>query len=89
VRLAYDKDSGKARGFGFAEYFDIESAEAAQRHLDGQNLRGRPLRLDFAPDDGAPRGGGGLRDGGGPPRGGRDPVWDRAGREGPPMGMGE
>lgn len=36
------------QGFAFAEYFDVATAQSAQRHLNGTELGGRPLRIDFA-----------------------------------------
>ena len=97
MRLAYDKDSGKPRGFGFVEYYDIETAVAAQRHLQGSQIRGRALRLDTAVDDeeslaqirAAQGGTGGGGGGGGWSGVQRDPLWERASREGPPIGAGK
>lgn len=47
-RIAYEKESGKPRGFGFCEYFDTQTAESAIRNLQGIEIGGRALRLDFA-----------------------------------------
>ncbi|KAK4534718.1 hypothetical protein CDCA_CDCA02G0743 [Cyanidium caldarium] len=61
VRIVYDKDTGKPKGFGFCEYRDAETAESAVRNLNERiELLGRTLRV--APSD--PRGGGGGGSGG-------------------------
>ena len=53
--------SGKPKGFGFCEYRDPETAAAALRNLQGYEVGGRALRLDFADDDpGAKRDRGGV-----------------------------
>jgi RNA recognition motif-containing protein len=48
VRLVTSKDSGKPKGYGFVEFPDGVTAEAAVRHLNGRELAGRALRVDFA-----------------------------------------
>ncbi|KAF2402534.1 hypothetical protein EJ06DRAFT_507452 [Trichodelitschia bisporula] len=56
-RLVYDKDTGKPKGFGFAEYADADAAASAVRNLNDHELMGRKLRVDYsndgARDDGA------------------------------------
>lgn len=48
MRLVTDKDSGKRRGYGFVEFADRELAEAARKHLNGRELRGRTVRIDLS-----------------------------------------
>ena len=36
------------QGYAFAEYFDVATAQSAQRILSGTEVAGRPLRVDFA-----------------------------------------
>jgi cleavage stimulation factor subunit 2 len=48
VRFATSKESGKPKGYGFVEFPDSVTAEAAVRHLNGREVAGRPLRVDFA-----------------------------------------
>ena len=48
VRLVNSKDSGKPKGYGFVEFADMATAESAVRHLNGRELAGRALRVDFA-----------------------------------------
>ena len=48
VRLVNSKDSGKPKGYGFVEFGDMATAESAVRNLNGRDLAGRALRVDFA-----------------------------------------
>ena len=47
VHIAMDRQTGDSKGFGFVTF---ESADAAQRalKLNGQELKGRALRIDLA-----------------------------------------
>lgn len=49
VRLMTDRETGRARGFGFVK-MDDEGADAAIRALDGQQMGGRALRINEAED---------------------------------------
>ncbi|PRQ73068.1 hypothetical protein AAT19DRAFT_15821 [Rhodotorula toruloides] len=76
-RLVFDHATGKPKGFGFCEYRDADTAASAIRNLQGVEVGGRGLRLDFADTEDAPpskrfRGGAGGPPGGmgGPPGGG-------------------
>lgn len=51
-RLVHDKDTGKPKGFGFAEYADPDSAASAVRNLNEHELMGRKLRVDWSNDGG-------------------------------------
>uniref|UniRef100_A0A7N0ZQY0 RRM domain-containing protein n=1 Tax=Kalanchoe fedtschenkoi TaxID=63787 RepID=A0A7N0ZQY0_KALFE len=46
--LVTDKETGKPKGFGFCEYRDEETALSARRNLQGYQINGRQLRVDFA-----------------------------------------
>ena len=48
VALITDRDTGRPRGFGFVEMANDEEARTAIRELDGQELGGRPLRINEA-----------------------------------------
>jgi cleavage stimulation factor subunit 2 len=71
-RLVYDKETGKPKGFGFAEYADADQAAAAVRNLNEFELAGRKLRVDYSNDgkDDNHGGGGGGGGGGGHQTGG-------------------
>lgn len=47
-RLVYDRENGKPKGFGFAEYPDPDSAASAVRNLNDYEVMGRKLRVDFS-----------------------------------------
>ncbi|KAL2333611.1 hypothetical protein Fmac_014824 [Flemingia macrophylla] len=48
VRVVYDKDSGRSRGFGFVIFTNEDDAKCAKHAMDGKALLGRPLRINFA-----------------------------------------
>lgn len=47
-RIVYDRETGNPKGYGFAEYSDVEMAQSAIRNLNGQEFNGRTLRVDKA-----------------------------------------
>jgi RNA recognition motif-containing protein len=61
VKIILDRDTGRSRGFGFVNFTSPQEAEVALQEMDGRELAGRQIRVDYATDksDGAPRGGGG------------------------------
>ncbi|MBI9017514.1 MAG: RNA-binding protein [Phycisphaerae bacterium] len=68
-----DRQSGRSKGFGFVEMSTEEEAQAAMAAMDGQEVSGRPLKVNLAkPREDRPQGGGGGRGGygGGGGRGG-------------------
>ncbi|KAI7839879.1 hypothetical protein COHA_006359 [Chlorella ohadii] len=48
VRIVTERDTGKPRGFGFIEFFDIPTAESAIRNLSGKEFKGRTIRIVYA-----------------------------------------
>jgi RNA recognition motif-containing protein len=59
VKLINDRETGKPRGFGFVEMAQAD-AQAAIEALNGQQLGGRPLRINEAQErPQRPRQGGG------------------------------
>ncbi|XP_073061155.1 cleavage stimulating factor 64-like isoform X2 [Primulina eburnea] len=50
-RLVTDRETGKLKGYGFCEYKDEETALSARRNLQGYEINGRQLRVDFAEND--------------------------------------
>lgn len=63
-----DRFSGETRGFGFVEMPNKAEADAAIAGLNGQDLKGRPLKISEArpKQDRGDRGDRGDRRGGGP-----------------------
>ena len=41
-------DTGRSKGFGFVEYETVEEATKAKEGLDGMEIAGRPIKVDFA-----------------------------------------
>jgi RNA recognition motif-containing protein len=71
VSLINDRETGRPRGFGFVEMPSADAARAIQS-LNGQNMGGRPLRVNEAQERERGGGGGGRGGfgGGGGSRGG-------------------
>ncbi|MEZ5973976.1 MAG: RNA-binding protein [Planctomycetota bacterium] len=97
VQIMMDRETGRARGFAFVEMATAEDAQAVIDAWDGQDLDGRPLRVNIAQErrprseGGFGGGGGGGGYGGGRPRfqgggggrgRGRSDRGDRGGRGG-------
>ena len=57
VKLVNDRETGRPRGFGFVEMPRQDAARAIQS-LNGQDMGGRPLKVNEAQDK--PRGNGGA-----------------------------
>ena len=77
VHVAMDRETGKARGFGFVEMVNDAEAAAAIAALDGKDMGGRNIKVNEArpkeAGSGGPRGprsGGGNSGYGGGDRGG-------------------
>ena len=75
VNVVTDRDTGRARGFGFVEMSVNAEADAAIAGLNGKELDGRALNINEArPKEDRGGGGGGFRGGGGG-GGGRQKRW--------------
>ena len=64
VNMVMDRETGRPRGFAFAEMANDSDADAAIKALDGQSLDGRELTVNEAKER-QPRSGGGGGGGGG------------------------
>lgn len=61
VKIVNDRDTGRSRGFAFADFDSGEAAQAAIAALNGKDFGGRALRVNEAEE----RAGGGKFGGGG------------------------
>lgn len=78
IRLPTDPESGRPKGFGYVQYSSVDEARQAYNDLNGADLNGRSVRLDFS----TPR----QNNGGGGGRGGS--FGGRGGGRGGPRGGG-
>lgn len=88
LSLTIVRDSGRFKGFGYVTFYSVEDAKSVVEQLQGADLMGRGIRLDYAsgrPDNG---GGGRGRGGFGGRGGGRGGFGDRGGRGGGRGGFG-
>ena len=65
VKIVTDRDTGRAKGFGFIEMGSDEEAKKAINGADGQDFSGRPLKVNEAKPQESRSGGGGGRGRGG------------------------
>jgi RNA recognition motif-containing protein len=66
VNVVTDRDTGRARGFGFVEMSENAEADRAIAGLNGKELDGRALNINEArPKEDRGGGGGGFRGNGG------------------------
>ena len=75
IQVMTDRDTGRARGFGFVELADDGEAAKAITALNGKEVDGRALNVNEArpkPEGSGPRGGGGRGRGG---YQSREPRW--------------
>ena len=72
AEVVMDRMSGRSKGFGFVEMAADDGAQNAMNTLNGGELDGRPVKIDFAKpkEDRPPRTGGYGGGGGGGDRGG-------------------
>jgi len=48
VRIMKDNQTGRSRGFGFVSFENDQEAELAKNELDGAEVGGRNLRVNYA-----------------------------------------
>lgn len=41
-------DTGRSKGFGFVEFSSTEEAQKAKDEMDGKEIAGRAIKIDFA-----------------------------------------
>lgn len=82
VRLPTDRETGKPKGYGYIEFGAADSAQKAIDAMNGKELDGRPIRLDFSEPRDANGSGRGRGFGGGRGRGGFDGGRGRGGFDG-------
>ena len=70
IHIVTDRETGRPRGFAFAEMANDADAQSAIEALDGTDLDGRTLKVNEARER-QPRSGGSGGGGGGGGRGGR------------------
>jgi cold-inducible RNA-binding protein len=76
VNVVTDRETGRARGFGFVEMSNDAESEKAIAGLNGRELDGRALNVNEArPKEDRGGGGGGFRKGGGGGGGRQDRRW--------------
>lgn len=51
VNLDQTTKPPRSKGFGFVEFANADDAARAQAEMDGQELWGRPIKVDFAKED--------------------------------------
>ncbi|XP_071702731.1 glycine-rich RNA-binding protein 4, mitochondrial-like [Rutidosis leptorrhynchoides] len=59
AKVITDRDSGRSRGFGFVSFTSSDAANSALRDMDGKDLHGRRIRINFAEERPRPSFGGG------------------------------
>jgi RNA recognition motif-containing protein len=71
VAIITDRETGQSKGFGFVEMGSNADADKAIQQFDGQDFKGRAMKVDQARERERPGGGGGGRRDGGRGGGGR------------------
>ena len=51
ARVNLDRETKRSKGFGFVEFANAEDAARAKAEMDGKEVRGRAIKVDFAKED--------------------------------------
>ena len=51
ARLNLDRETKRSKGFGFVEFANADDAAKAKAEMDGKEVRGRAIKVDFAKED--------------------------------------
>lgn len=51
ARVNLDRETKRSKGFGFVEFANADDAAKAKAEMDGQEVWGRPIKVDFAKED--------------------------------------
>lgn len=82
IRLPTDRETGAPKGFGYVEFYSVDDAKAAYEAMQGADVAGRPVRLDYASERSNDGGAGGGRGGFGGRGRGRGDFGGRGGGRG-------
>jgi nucleolin len=80
VRIPTDRETGKPKGYGYVQFSSVDEAQEALNQMNGQDVAGRRIRLDFSSPPANRQGNDGGRGRGG--RGGFTPRGNGRGRGG-------
>jgi len=48
AKVILDRETGRSKWFGFVEFANPEDAKKAVEEMQGAEINGRPIKLDFA-----------------------------------------
>lgn len=65
AKVIYDRESNRSKGFGFVKYDNEDSAARALTEMNGTEIEGRAVRVDWATEKSRNGGGGRRNDRGG------------------------
>ncbi len=51
ARVKLDQETNKSKWFGFVEFVNPDDAAKAQKAMDGQEIMGRAVKVDFAKEN--------------------------------------
>ena len=51
ARVNLDRETKRSKGFGFVEFANADDAAKAKAEMDGKEVRGRAIKVDFAKED--------------------------------------